>query len=133
MSRIVVECATHTRIASYEATGGATLTEVAFTIESGCYVARRFWRAETGSRGVEIYVVDPIAGAERFVGYANPHGCPTDRQACEAIERTWWSHATDPARRPARTEDDTAARYDAIELSEIDDPATAMQCDPMWF
>lgn len=48
----------HAELAMYDWCGGATLTTARFTISGIEFVARRFWRADIGCAGVELYTVD---------------------------------------------------------------------------
>lgn len=105
---------THRILSSYEWCGGGSLTTVSFIIMSGHYTARRFWRADTGTRGVEIYVRD-ADGTEWMTGYANPAN-PNDAKVIAEIERTILIDLARTDRTAVHTDDATRARYDAIEL-----------------
>lgn len=60
--------AEHIVLSNYEWCGGATLTVVRFTYKSVRHVARRFWRRDIGTSGVEIYTVDPDCAHDSVVG-----------------------------------------------------------------
>lgn len=56
---------THTIIrGQYDWCGGATLTTARFTCWGQPFVARRFWRADIGCAGIELYTIDPTDGME---------------------------------------------------------------------
>lgn len=73
----------HIALAMYAWCGGATLTTAYFVMHGLKFVARRFWRKDTGCSGIELYTIDPSSGSEDpIIGYYCDH--KTDRASMRA-------------------------------------------------
>lgn len=63
---------------------GATLTRVEYTVGSDRYAAVRWWRADHGCSGIELYKLED--GVEEFFGYARAE-CAVTRIIDELVIR----------------------------------------------
>lgn len=98
MSTKILTASHHNLKAQYAWCGGATLTVVEFLYKGVRHVARRFWRADTGSLGVEIYTIDASDGMEELLRYARTGSDATglDRLAIRQIDRARGALDIDP-------------------------------------
>lgn len=98
--KTTLTAATHNRIkGQYDWCGGATITQIEFLYKGVRHVAIRFWRADMGTRGVEIYTIDATDGMQELLRYARTDSTATglDRLVIRQIDRARGAINIDPS------------------------------------